>query len=131
MKKKRVLVVDDDVPLAESLKINLEDTGNFEVAVECQSKNAMQVAREFGPDVILLDVVMPGLDGGDVCDQLAGEPELRDIPVILVTALVSNNEVGIDDGINSGGRIMMAKPIRFKKLLHAIESVLKTRMALI
>ena len=122
MRKKKVLVVDDDVPLAESMKLILEDTGNFEVCVETDSIAALSTARKFQPDVILLDIVMPGLDGGDVSAQLQQDPFLSSVPVIVVTALVANSEAGLDDGIDSGGQMMIAKPVQFDKLLDAIET---------
>lgn len=89
-----MLVADDDIPLAESMKLNLEDTGNFEVRVETQSTAALATARDFQPEVILLDIVMPGLDGGDVTALLQADPLLCDVPIIIVTALVANSEAG-------------------------------------
>ncbi len=124
MKRKKILVIDDDVPLAESIKLNLEDMGSFEVCVETQSTDALGTARKFMPDVILLDIVMPGLDGGDVSAQFQADPFLQGVPVIIVTALVANSETGADDGVNSGGQVMIAKPVKFDKLLHAIEGAL-------
>jgi CheY-like chemotaxis protein len=121
MKKIRILVVDDDVPLTQSMKISLEDTGDFEVRVENKSFSALPAAREFHPDLILLDIVMPGLDGGDVSAELRSDPILCDIPVIMVTALVSNGETGADAAVSRGDRVMLAKPIRFEKLIQAIE----------
>lgn len=124
MRKKKILVVDDDVPLADSMKLVLEDTGNFDVCVETDSVSALATARNFQPDVVLLDIVMPGLDGGDVSAQLKQDPFLSSVPIIIVTALVANSEAGRDDGIDSGGQMMIAKPVRFRKLLHAIETTL-------
>ena len=124
MNKKTILIVDDDIPLTQAMKINLEDTGNFEVIVENDSRNAIERATEHRPDLILLDIVMPGLDGGDVSAQLKSHPMLKDIPVLIVTALVANNETGEGDAITSGGQAMVAKPVQFDKLTHAIESSL-------
>lgn len=121
MNKKNILIVDDDIPLTQAMKINLEDTGNFEVIVENDSRNAIERATESRPDLILLDIVMPGLDGGDVSAQLKSHPMLKDIPVLIVTALVANNETGEGDAITSGGQAMVAKPVQFDKLTHAIE----------
>lgn len=122
MEKKRILIVDDDVSLTRMLQLNLVDTGDFEVQICNQAIRALEMARAFRPDIILLDVVMPGLDGGDVDAQLKQDPFLRDVPVLIVTALVSSDEVGEDSVISSGDQIMIAKPIRFEKLLQAIEN---------
>ena len=124
MNKKRILIVDDDIPLTQSMKINLEDSGNYEVRVENVSLNAHAAAREFHPDLIMLDIVMPGLDGGDVSALLKSDPLLKDIPVLMVTALVSNDETGGNTTIAGGDQMMVAKPIRFDKLTEAIENCL-------
>lgn len=124
MNKKRILIVDDDIPLTQSMKINLDDSGNYEVRVENISLNAHAAAREFRPDLIMLDIVMPGLDGGDVSALLKSDPLLKDVPVLMVTALVSNDETEGDAMVCSGDQAMVAKPIRFDKLTEAIESCL-------
>lgn len=122
MNKKRILIIDDDIPLTQAMKINLEASENYEVCIENISLNAHAAAREFRPDLILLDIVMPGLDGGDVSALLKSDPLLKDVPVLMVTALVSNDETEDDAMVSSGGHAMVAKPIRFDKLTEAIES---------
>lgn len=122
MNKKRILIIDDDIPLTLSMKINLEDIGDYEVRVENSSLKAVSAAREFRPDLILLDIVMPDLDGGDVSARMKSDPMLADVPILMVTALVSNSETGSDDVVASGDQLMVAKPIKFDKLVHAIES---------
>ena len=82
------------MPLADSIKLVLEDTGNFEVCVETDSVSALAAARKFQPDVVLLDNLMPVLDGGDVSAQLKQDPFLSSLPIIVVTALVANSEAG-------------------------------------
>ena len=124
MRTPRILMIDDDVPLTQTVRINLEDTGRYEVMVENNPRNALATAREFQPDLVLLDVVMPELDGGDVSALLRSDPKLAKVPIIMVTALVSNQETGQDASIGSGGQIMVAKPIHFEKLVLVIESVL-------
>jgi DNA-binding response OmpR family regulator len=124
MKKTRILIIDDDIPLTQSMKINLEDTGCYDVCMENSSLQAIATAQVFLPDLIILDVVMPDMDGGDVSSLLKAEPELCDVPILMVTALVSNAETGLDAGVSSGGQVIVAKPIRFEKLVEAIESLL-------
>ena len=122
MSKKRILVIDDDIPLTQAMRINLEETGDYEVAVVNESIQAVKRAREFRPDVILLDVVMPGLDGGDVSVKLQDDPMLRDVPILIVTALVAHDESPSRGAAATGGQMMIAKPIRFEKLVAAIEA---------
>ncbi|MEO8351499.1 MAG: response regulator [Chthoniobacteraceae bacterium] len=121
MNPKRILVIDDDEGLTGMVKLNLEATGDYEVRVENHSLQALETAREFRPDLILLDYVMPDLDGGDVTASLQNDPFLRSIPVIMVTALVSNQETGPDGTVRAGGQVMFAKPIKLANLLRCIE----------
>ena len=74
----------------ELIKINLEKTGEFEVQIENDSTLALGTTRRFQPDAILLDVVMPGMDRGDVQAQFQGDPFLSSVPIILLTALVDS-----------------------------------------
>jgi CheY-like chemotaxis protein len=129
MNKKNILIVDDDRPLSLALKINLEATGDFNVKVENQSIHAIAVAREFKPDVILLDYVMPGSDGGDISNKLHADPFLKDVPIIMVTALISNAETGDFGSAKRCGHLMVAKPVRLTKLLECIEQVLTPKTA--
>src|SRR6185503_21291437 len=68
--KKRVLIIDDEASFARMVKLNLEKSGEFEVRVENKPTYALAAAREFKPDLILLDVIMPAMDGGDVANQI-------------------------------------------------------------
>ena len=122
--KRRIFIIDDDVSLTLAMKINLEATNNFIVGICNESDHAIENAEIFHPDIILLDLVMPGLDGGDLSAMFKQNPYLWDIPVIMVTALVSNNEVGVYDGVHSGHHLIIAKPVQFAKLLHAIDTAL-------
>ncbi len=119
--KKRILVIDDDKPLTSMVKMNLEGTGDYDVCVENRSSRALRVAQDFEPDLILLDYIMPGLDGGDVSCRFHEDPKLSKVPLVMVTALVSNCEMGDDGTSQLGGHTMLAKPIRFHALLACIE----------
>ena len=121
MNKKRILVIDDDKGLTQMVKLNLETTGNYEVCAENCSTHAVETARRFRPDVILLDYIMPGMDGGDVSSSLHADPFLRSVPIIMVTALVSNPEMSVDGTIQCGGQLMLAKPVKMANLIKCIE----------
>jgi CheY-like chemotaxis protein len=82
---------------------------------------AIPIGRQFRPDIILLDVVMPSMDGGDVDTRLKQDPYLKDVPVLMMTALVSNRETGSDAVAECGSQVMMGKPLHFGKLLCAME----------
>ena len=120
---KKILVVDDEVGFTRLLKMNLEKSGDYEVRVENNSRHAVQVATEFKPDVIVLDVVMPGMDGGDVSAAMRRDVYLAQIPIIMLTALVSNEEVGSESVIQSGDKIMLGKPVDLDRLIRCIEEM--------
>ena len=114
--KRRVLLVDDERAVTETLSFNLEATGEFAVQAVNDPRQAVRVAREFAPHIIVLDVIMPGMDGGDVQAALRRDPKLKDIPIVMVTALVSNNETA-DGSLESGGVHMLGKPVRLDTLV--------------
>ena len=118
--KKRILIVDDEASFARMVKLNLEKTGAYDVRVENKATYAVHAAREFKPDVILLDVIMPAMDGGDVANQINRDRNLRGTPIIFLTATVSKREAG-DVGLNSGGELFLAKPVSVETLIHCIE----------
>jgi len=117
--KKRILIIDDEASFARMVKLNLEKTGDFDVRVENKATYAVSTAREFRPDLILLDVIMPAMDGGDVSSQIKRDRTLRDIPLIFLTATVSKREAG-DVGLNSGGEFFLGKPVSVETLIHCI-----------
>jgi len=120
MNTKRILVVDDEPSVTRNLKLNLESDGGYEVYGENHPANALTAARTFQPDLILLDVIMPGMDGGDVAARLRADPLFRDTPVIFLTAIVSNEET---DGheMESGGDAFLAKPVDIGELRKTLE----------
>ena len=92
--RKRILIIDDEASFARMVKLNLEKTGAFEVRVESKPAYALPTARDFKPDLILLDVIMPTMDGGDVANQIKRDRNLKDTPIIFLTATVSQREAG-------------------------------------
>ena len=121
MSKKKILVVDDEESLCRILKLNLEETGNYEVSTETEGTRALSVARVFKPDLIILDVVMPDIDGGLVWNQLKGDDATKNTPVIFLTAFASKDD-SADNII--GGHYILAKPVLFDKLVQSIEEKL-------
>lgn len=117
--KKRILVIDDEVSFARMVKLNLEKSGGFEVRVENKAMGALAAAREFQPDLILLDVIMPNMDGGDVSKQIKRDRTLKGTPIIFLTATVSKREAG-EGGLNSGGELFLAKPVSVEALIACI-----------
>ena len=118
MDKKKILIIDDEIDFTKLIKINLEETEAFEVKVENKGERGFLAARAFKPDLILLDVMMPGADGTEVRNQLKNDPETEGIPVIFLTAIVKEEDVAARRQI--GGNIFIAKPVELKSLIAAI-----------
>jgi DNA-binding response OmpR family regulator len=121
--KKRILMVDDEPALTRMVKLNLERTGNYEVRTENQGSMAVSAAKEFKPDLILLDVMMPDMNGDEVAAALKEDAELSKIEFIFMTAIVTKEETG-EMGTNIGGHIFLAKPVKTDELIATIERVL-------
>lgn len=119
MAKQRILIIDDEKGFTRMVKFNLEKTGDFEVREENRAPSALMTAREFKPDLILLDVIMPTMDGGDVYAQIQKDRHLKKTPVVFLTATVSKNEAGMH-GLNSGGALFLAKPVSVENLIQCI-----------
>ena len=123
MTKSRILVVDDEPNLSGLVRLILEKTQRFEVRVENRSSLALAAAREFRPDMILLDVDMPGKDGGDVAREIEAEPALRGVPILFFTSLISREEAGAHETLR-GGQRFLAKPVDPKVLIAAVDRIL-------
>ncbi len=120
----KVLTVDDEVFFTTLIKMNLEKEGEFIVCVENDSRRAVNTALAFMPDVVLMDIVMPGMDGGDVVAQFQSYPELKNIPVIMMTALMSPDEAGEDGFANSLSQMVLPKPVNIQTLKRCLKKVL-------
>ena len=117
MSKKKILVVDDEVPITRQLKLQLEKTGKYEVHAENSGQEAITAARQFKPDLALLDVMMPDMDGGDVKLGLHEIPGLNALPVVFITAAIQGNESNDKD-------IFIAKPVSMNVIIECIEQQL-------
>jgi CheY-like chemotaxis protein len=124
---RRILIVDNDKNTTHLVKILLEKTGRYVVFEENDSTRAHQAARNFRPDLIFLDVVMPDRDGGEIAAQIRADPELHNTPIIFLTALVTRAEA--KTGLHIDGHPFLAKPINIPELIEAIERVLPAHAA--
>jgi CheY-like chemotaxis protein len=107
---KRILVVDDQASNTRLLKLFLERTPNYIVREENNAEAAVAAAEEFQPDLILLDVMMPNMDGGEVAACFRASPALKGVPIVFLTAAVTKEELAFGDG-NVGGYPFLAKPV--------------------
>ena len=120
--KRRILIVDDDCECTHLVKILLEKTGGYVVMEENDAGNAHRSARNFRPDLILLDIMMPETDGAEVAAQIEADPDLRSTPIIFLTALVT--ELETKAGLRIEGHRSVAKPINIPELIDQIETSL-------
>ncbi len=121
---KKILLVDDEAGFTNLLKMNLERSGEYEVHVQNDSTQALATARSFQPNIILLDVVMPEMDGGDVQALLEADPNLSKVPIIMLTALVDSTEISAGAVAQSGEQMVMPKPVDLELLKRVIEETL-------
>jgi CheY-like chemotaxis protein len=120
-----ILIVDNNRDLTRSAKLALEKTGRYFVCEENDATRAHQTAKNLKPDLILLDIAMPETDGGEVAARIQSDPALRRIPIVFLTALVTNDETRA--GLSIQGHPFLAKPISFSALIEGIEENLPVR----
>ena len=118
MTRTKILIVDDDAKISSLMRVFLECSG-YEVHEENRAFAAHATARKFRPELILLDVDMPGKDGGTVAREIAGDPEIARTPIIFVTSLVARHESG-----KRGKERFIGKPVAPADLLAAVRETL-------
>ncbi len=123
---KYVLVVDDDLDLVEAIATNLGARG-YEVGKAYDGIEALESIKARRPDLVVLDVMMPRKDGYAVCDELKKDPEYRDIPVILLTAVgsaVSSTSYTHRDGMTTEADEYVAKPVDLDKVAELVAELI-------
>lgn len=119
---KKVLIVDDEEDLLKMLYKRLTSSGYY-VITATNGKDAIDLAKSQHPDIILLDLIMPKMDGGEVAAVLKEDPSTSNIPLILLTAMLSKEEEEKYDSM-VGGHVAHAKPINVEKLLEQMKRLL-------
>lgn len=120
--KKRILVVDNDPASTRMVRLTLEGHCGFEVRELNDPAHALTAAGIFRPDLILLDVEMPGLNGGDVARRLRAVPGLQKVPVVFMTGLLTEDEAA--GPLYSDGARVLAKPVTMAKLVMCVAGML-------
>lgn len=122
MAKKTILVVDDEKDLLDLIEYNLKKEG-FNVLKAENGKEGIDIAKEHKPDLVLMDIMMPKMDGMEAVETMRGDEELKSIPIIFLTA--RSDEKTEVEGLNKGGDDYITKPISTTKLISRIKAVLR------
>ena len=123
MDKRKILIIDDEVVFITILKMCLKRTGNYEVRIENQSINAVATMRDFKPDLILLDIMMPEKNGNEIAAYVQNAKGLKHIKIVFLTAVLNAEEIGIKADIAARG-VVISKPVKFDRLIECIEEQL-------
>lgn len=119
---RRILIIDDDVPLSRLFRLRLQDAAGYEVRVENSGLAGLASVAEFEPDLIVLDVVMPGMSGREVAAVLGADPVLRKIPILFVTAFAPDGPPDSWDA-KLDGHPRFIKPFGIAKVVAAIDAM--------
>jgi two-component system alkaline phosphatase synthesis response regulator PhoP len=119
---RKILVVDDEAVLVETIAYNLEQAG-YRVVTASDGNSALEAARSEGPDLILLDIMLPGMDGLEVCRQLRRESSTATTPIVMLTA--KGDEIDKVVGLEVGADDYVTKPFGRRELLARIRALLR------
>ncbi len=119
--KKRILLVDDEPEFTDTLRLILEADGYYQVAVENEATRALAAARQFDPDLVILDIMMPDIDGTDVAATLREDPRFANTPIVFMTALVSTQEA---KGAHGAKHTYLPKHTPIDELIDVLEEKL-------
>ena len=125
--KPRILIIDNNRDFTYSSKLALERTGRYSVWEENEPARAHQTAQRVQPDLILLDIAIPEIDGGEMAARIESDPILHRTPVVFLTALVTRAEAR--SGLEIQGQAFLAKPISIPELVAGIERYLPAHAA--
>jgi CheY-like chemotaxis protein len=118
--KKRILAVDDQASNTRLVKLYLEQTNDYEVREENDARAALSTAEAFQPHLILLDVMMPGLDGGELAASFKASSQLKAVPIVFLTAVITKEEVAEGRG-RVGGQSYLAKPVVLLEMIACLK----------
>jgi CheY-like chemotaxis protein len=119
MNKGRIMIVDDDPKLSRLLGVILDRAGGYTLCEENRPSSAFKTAQAFRPDLILMDVDMPGKNGGEIASAIGEDPGMSGTPIVFVTSLVSKREAG-----HYNGKRFMSKPVDPVLLLKTVREIL-------
>ena len=120
--KNRILIIEDERDIGELLEYNLQKEG-YDTILANNGESGLQIAKKEKPNLLILDLMLPGIDGLDVCRLIKSDSDIKDISIVMLTAL--GQEEDIVKGLESGADDYITKPFSFKVLIARIQSVLR------
>jgi two-component system, OmpR family, alkaline phosphatase synthesis response regulator PhoP len=124
-KNVKVLVIDDEADFCYFVRKNLMRDGLFDVIIATNGKDGIELAENEQPDIILLDLVMPDMPGEDVAAVLKEHATTANIPILYITALATDEDIGDSEENKIGNNYILPKPVRTKKLIATIQNILR------
>lgn len=124
MTRKRILVVDDERDLVDIVSINLRRE-QYDVVTALDGESACEIARRDVPDLVILDLMLPGISGLEVCRRLRGEPRTATVPILMLTAKGEETDAVI--GLSQGADDYVRKPFGVKELMARVAALLRAR----
>ncbi|MGB9715167.1 MAG: response regulator transcription factor [Thermodesulfovibrionales bacterium] len=127
MDKKKILIVEDDIDFAEATKLILENR-SYSVFVAYDGIEGLKKAQTLNPDLIILDVMMPEMDGYEVCAKLKADPKYRHIPILLLTAVgeaIPETKYTLEMGMKTEADDYISKPVEPVELVERVENLFK------
>lgn len=124
----KILLIDDDLDFVNATETVLRSKSNYEVITATDGNTGLAKAKEEKPDLILLDIIMPVEDGFAAAKKLKADPELQDIPVVLLTSFsqrVGETNLAVSQGLDLDVEDYLEKPIEPQDLLQKVEQVLQ------
>lgn len=127
MGKKTILLVEDDIDFAEATKLILENR-SYDVSVAHDGREGLEKAQTLNPDLIILDVMMPEMDGYEVCAKLKSDPKYRNIPILLLTAVgeaIPATKYTLEMGMKTEADDYISKPVEPVELVERVENLFR------
>lgn len=121
----RILVIDDNADLLQMIRLLLEDRGGHEVVLSAEGEDALAKAAANPPDMAIVDVMMPGMTGYEVCHRLRAAPATADIPIIILTA--RGQDVDREAALQAGADLYIPKPVTMSELLGQVSTLLESK----
>ena len=125
--KRKVLIVDDDESLVELMQDVFERDGRFDIRTTNNGFDAGMLVKDFRPDIVVLDVMLPDINGKEVCQRVRSDPNLDDVRIICISGMVEQEK--FNDLKNAGANDFLQKPFAIEKLLERVYDLLEMEHA--